>query len=413
VEVVEEGEDRKDDDAKMAGLRMACGMNAMALNKLAMLDIRDAAIRALYHHPRNDENNDENIGSLDGNNRSWSKTLQEAGEIEDMLGMASRVLLQDYQSIKDGTTATTDSDKHRAVRLALASAACLNNQGIAQIFYLVAKRQLMERTLTADSAVYIWTQALDLLDGIEGYLSDEKDDEDKGKDHTQQQQQQQQQQQRQHLKALTESIRARIYCNMAWTILFFDSSTTTVSTDDASSDTTTTQIPIPISEDQLKLASDYAGKALKSYETLSSSSAVGEEMAAAIQPSMGRALGLVAHCYARAGSSVTAEGLFQTAVDYCTAAADTTTADDNNSHLNHPDSNPNPVMMKMDARDCLSRLADLCRNWEKRGVDAERHGVRALEVDRSLGRDGGGGVDGWRGKNGLYSGLWFFSIGDF
>jgi len=118
-------------------------------------------------------------------------------------------------------------------------------------------------------------------------------------------------------------------------------------------------------------------------------------MATAIQPSIKRASGVVAHCAARAGDSVAVEGLFQTAVDHCGSGGG------GGDHQN-------PIL-----RDCLLLYADFIRN---RGVDADKLDAKALEVDRSLGAGNGNGCDdddGWQGKSGLYSGLWFFSIGDF
>jgi len=376
------------------GLRMGCSMNALALSKLAALDISDERLMGLYRRNHNDTTTDTNDITSD-TDRSWSNTLRESDEIEDMLGMASRVLTEDYRSMKE--TATThdatnsiNTTSTTVVKLALAGAASYCNQGVAQLFYLTAKRRLMGRSLSTDSAMYTWTTAIEVLDDLDLYLDTTSSHHDDNHD-------------RQHFIAMAKSIRARVYCNMSWTILFFDSSTTNIDIND-NDDNATKQMPI--NEDRLKDASEHAGSALKLYEALSADDA---SKSSAVKPSMGRALGLVASCYARAGSSVTAEGLFQTAIDYCAGGGD---GDGDRSGCS---------MARMDARSCLLCYSELCQNWENRGVDAKKNAGRALEMDRSLRREDTGGNDGtregngdgWQGKSAIYSGLWFFSIGDF
>jgi tetratricopeptide (TPR) repeat protein len=142
----------------------------------------------------------------------------------------------------------------------------------------------------------------------------------------------------------------RIYNNMATTLLLDDD-------DD---------------DHLLKLASEYSRNAIRIYEsatTLSES----EKRAG-----LARALALAANCYVRADSAVTAEGLFQTAIE-------TTGVD---------------PLTKISQREAFRSYSDLCLKWDKRAIDAERLKSKGVQVNDSL-------PDGWKDHQGIVSGLTF------
>jgi len=385
-------------------LRQGCSINALALSKLAALDIRDERVVKLYQDDGDDDTNASSDPTTeeDDTTRDWSKILRASDELKDMLGMASHVMKQTTvhnSNINSNNSKTTDTTTTRinknstVVKLALASAASYCNQGIAEVLSLTAKRRLMGKSVSTDSAMHIWREAITVLDDLDQFLDDDgssslsnnddntDDDRRKARHH-------------QHGLALAKSIRARVYCNMTWSILFFDSSVIGIDEpSDGDGDGGGVIKSMPINADQLKIASEYAGSALKLYEALLAD----DPSSLVIKPSMGRALCLVASCYAKAGSSVTAEGLFQSSLDNCIDS-----------------SNNNNPLTKLDARSGLLHYAKLCQNWENRDADAKKNADRTLEMDRSLQSiDDDCNGNGWQGKSGIYSGLWFFSIGDF
>ena len=77
---------------------------------------------------------------------------------------------------------------------------------------------------------------------------------------------------------------------------------------------------------------------------------------------------------------MTAEGLFQSA-------------------LGQPVHSP---LQGLERRDCLTRYADLCREWEKRESEADKLRQKADNVEASL-------PAGWRGKSHIHSSLWFWT----
>jgi len=101
--------------------------------------------------------------------------------------------------------------------------------------------------------------------------------------------------------------------------------------------------------------------------------------------SMGRSLSLVASCYARTGSAVTAEGLLHSAMDYCGVSS-------------------NPLCI-LDSRSILHNYSQLCGNWENRDADRKAKEALAMKKDAELSLP-------WRGKSSLYSGIFFISMGD-
>jgi tetratricopeptide (TPR) repeat protein len=122
----------------------------------------------------------------------------------------------------------------------------------------------------------------------------------------------------------------------------------------------------------LKLASEYSREALRIYETATTLTAT------ETRAGLGRALSLAASCYVRADSAVTAEGLFQTAIE-------TTGVD---------------PLTKIVQRETFRSYSELCRKWDKRHVDAERLQERSKEINETL-------PDAWKDKPSIVGGLVF------
>jgi tetratricopeptide (TPR) repeat protein len=145
-------------------------------------------------------------------------------------------------------------------------------------------------------------------------------------------------------------LKARIYCNLAHTLLIEDYG----------------------DEDMLKLASEYSREALGIYEK-STQLADMEK-----QGGLGRALNLVASCYVHADAAVTAEGLFQSAIDM-------------------PGVDP---LTRIARREVYRSYAELCRKWDKRQADMERLDQQSVDINDSL-------ASGWADKPAITSGLIF------
>lgn len=158
------------------------------------------------------------------------------------------------------------------------------------------------------------------------------------------------------LRATAEFIRAQLYCNMAWTLLQM--------------------------EDELKLASEYSSTALSIVEKLQGKLSQKDYCRA-----LGRSLRLVASCYAQADSALTAEGLFQSAIDSLKEASKN-------------------QLSRLDLRDTHDGYAHLLHQWDKRSRDAENQENHSRNVNESL-------SEGWRGKSSICSGLDFITPGGF
>jgi hypothetical protein len=128
-------------------------------------------------------------------------------------------------------------------------------------------------------------------------------------------------------------------------------------------------------ESLLKLASEYSRKALSVYEKIESNMSDQERGAG-----LGRALSLTASCYAMADAMVTAEGLFQSAIEM-------------------PGADP-PT--KLARRDAFLSYASLCKQWDKRQSDAERLESQGKEINDSL-------PERWRNMPGIASGIIFMT----
>ena len=132
-----------------------------------------------------------------------------------------------------------------------------------------------------------------------------------------------------------------------------------------------------------------------------------------------RALGLVAHCYAAAGAAVTAEGLFQAALDASSAypAGRSLTAREGGGGgpvAGRGVSSSSPHLGLI-ARDVRLWYALLCDDWEKREGDAERLRATARKIEeegvlKGLAR---GEDEAIVSVSGLESSLWLLSPLDF
>ncbi|KAL3806034.1 hypothetical protein ACHAXA_005244 [Cyclostephanos tholiformis] len=286
-----------------------------------------------------------------------------------------------------------------------------------------------------------------------------------------------------HKFVCMESVRARLYCNISWTLLGFPSVPTSSSPErrreGGGEGGGGALKPEKLSDEYLRDASDAAKKALDIYDELMNGSKFmrdgavdddgGEKLAGEDgttgreweeilgdsategrdddgdgqgQPTTSkppesplsplwsayhrcesaRALGLVARCYALAGSAVTAEGLFQSALD--ASSSHPFGRKVNSKNAGGPPhrgvrvetgvslSSPNLGLI---ARDVRSWYAMLCDDWEKRGGDAARLRSDASKIEdegvlKGYVRD----VDGVkRSVSGLESSLWLFSPSTF
>lgn len=157
-----------------------------------------------------------------------------------------------------------------------------------------------------------------------------------------------------HLQQASTTLQATIQADLAWGVLNYETDR----------------------KDRLSKASEYAKKAL---EVLDSSGGGDKD-------GVRRVLTVVASCYQQAGHAVTAEGLFQSAVD-------------------RKDQPLSPLPL-LELRESLSEYSKLCAQWDKRESDAARLQKDSESVDDLL-------PDSWRGKSGIHGSLWFWMPADF
>jgi hypothetical protein len=286
-----------------------------------------------------------------------------------------------------------------------------------------------------------------------------------------------------HKFVCMESVRARLYCNIAWTLLGFPTNHPSSSPDGGvggvrgvgGDDTASTSQKV--SDENLRDASDAAKRALDIYdelmngpkfmrdgviddgdgeksrggededvttdreweEILRDAAAEGRDddgtsktpaesplsplWAAYHKCESARALGLVARCYALAGSAVTAEGLFQAALDASSshpfgrkyksgAGGSDRTRGGARAETGVSLSSPNLGLI---ARDVRCWYAMLCDDWDRRGGDAARLRSDASMIEdegalRGYVRDANGAK---RSVSGMESSLWLFSPSNF
>jgi len=360
----------------MTSLRQGCAMNASALHQLALINMEDGDIRILR------KQNKRNI--FNSEQEEPQKQLQDVMDIQEIQKMSSNILHNTYQRCKSMTSNNDDIMDYEISQCALACAASYSNQGIANLMGIMIQNKIAEFNHSSssigyktplDSAMNLWKKSLMILDDLDLELYSRRKTKHLNKRHN----------------YVSNALKATVYCNMSWAILFSSSYT---------SDYNHTSSP-SLKEDQLKKASEYSSLALKlcdgsiiemGNEKKMDVSEADENIV--LKPLMGRALGLVASCYSRAGSAVTSEGLLQSAMDVYKSDKDG----------NIP-TQPCPLST-LDFRSSYFYYSSLCSQWDKREIDAKQNLERACNIDDSLSKN-------WRGKNAVYSGLWFFSTFDF
>jgi len=155
--------------------------------------------------------------------------------------------------------------------------------------------------------------------------------------------------------AASHAIEASIQANLAWGVLNYE--------EDRS--------------DRLTKASEYAKTALTFYDA---EGIIGKE-------GLSWVLTVVASCYHQAGSAVTAEGLFQSAINKNEVSSDS--------------------LSLLQLRYAHKEYAKLCMQWENREKDAENLTKEANNIEASLPLN-------WQGKSsGIHGSLWFWTPGEF
>jgi tetratricopeptide (TPR) repeat protein len=203
---------------------------------------------------------------------------------------------------------------------ALTSVSANGNLGIATVLTSLALEE--SNTDSLDKGLAVFSKALDILDNMD-------------------------------TSHATNLLQTHLNCNKAWTSLQ--------------------------NEHELKLASEYSSTALSFAEKLQNQ--VSQRI---YHHALGRSLRLVATCYARADSALTAEGLFQSAIDSLKIA-----------------SSIDPLAC-LDLRDALEDYATLLHQWDKRSGDAEKQQEKAQQVNKSLPGE-------WKDKSSICSGLVFIT----
>lgn len=336
-------------------LKQGCSMNAKALCQLLTLKkLQDADIQRIRASDDMSDNSDKRNEEVSVRQEEWQGVV----DIANSLKHSSKLLENAYLTAQVSTRAETDI----SIQLALSCASSYCNQGVVD---LISNIMQTRETLSdcaghpSDSAMITWKSGLKILERLQ------QSNESMNIHHT----------------YILKATKARLYCNMAWAILF-------------SSSYTTPNIKVqPVKEDQLKTASEYASLALKLYDeiiVLGNDHYIGDNKA--IKHMMGRALGLVASCYARAGSAVTAEGLLQTAIDLYQV-------------LDNSDKEECPIT-QIDSRSIYLYYSSLCSNWERRESDAKKNQNVALKINNEILSEN------WGDISAIYSGLWIFTLSD-
>ena len=162
-------------------------------------------------------------------------------------------------------------------------------------------------------------------------------------------------------------LQSRLLTNMAWGLLEMDKS------DDRN----------------LTSASDFIRQALEVYQSWSDEPRESASSSSLLwwKESLGRSLSIAAECYLAREQAVTAEGLLQSAV----------------SSSSVDECLP---MHRLELRNSYRVYASLCRQWEKRESEGDKLEKKANDLDISL-------PNGWRGKSGIASSMWFWTPSDF
>eukprot|EP00980_Cylindrotheca_fusiformis_P016281 scaffold4838_cov110-Cylindrotheca_fusiformis.AAC.5 len=235
--------------------------------------------------------------------------------------------LDDAYAVRDYFRVTLKFlERHPPASNNLPQAAAYSNCGTAEAIYALFLEEANDVSVPMDAALKCWFQGLQQI-----------------KDPTSA-----------HLELASGTLQANMQANLAWGVLNYETDRS----------------------DSLKKASDYAKKALEAHDAHAGTNVEG----------LRRVLSIVAKCYHEAGSSVTAEGLFQSATDTKQVL-------------------PGPLT-QLEIQDSFLGYADLCSQWERRESDAKRLEEAAANINHQL-------PDAWKGKRGIHSTLWFWTPGDF
>lgn len=291
---------------------------------------------------------------------------------DDTLALRVQRVLDPLEQVVS-MTAMRLSDSSNNDMLQLATAQALGNYGIAQSIAHFASlhdnndEDVPQQPSYMDKAMESWKRGVSIVDTI--ISSDTTDN--NSTDIT---------------ISTAKYLKANLECCVAQSILF---PTGDENEGGAAKDLPTEQLTVASHScrdalfmmDELKAASDGDGTHEQQHPLSS------------VDAPMGQALSLVASCYTMAGSAVTAQGLFQSALDKL--AIESTTECHPYSLLWH--------------RDALTRYADLCQNWENREGEA-----KTLLKSRDDLKDDASNMmgEGWKYQPGILGGLWFFSPGD-
>ena len=237
--------------------------------------------------------------------------------------------LDDAYSVRDFFRITIKFlERHPPTSNSLPQAVAYSNCGSAEAIYALFLEETNNVSVPMDAALRSWFQGQTLLKtNGEEYSSSSNG------------------------SWASKTLQAYMQANLAWGILNYETDRS----------------------DRLSKASEYAKKAL----AVQDDGNVG---------GMRRVLAIVASCYHQAGSAVTAEGLYQSAIDRTNISSD-----------------PSSLL---ELQDAYLGYSGLCKQWEKRGGDAKRLEQESNAINDLL-------PDGWKNKQGMHGTLWFWTPGDF
>ena len=247
-------------------------------------------------------------------------------------------------SIFDATSELYFTPRDR-IALGIADAASLGNLGIAEVCF---RRSSKDEKYPGNTP---WKSALSILDSlpidqeqattngapVDCYYSD-----------------------------LLDLIRARVHLNMSYSIMF-------------GCDSANKKLDKTTLNRRIEKSMGASRKALKIYEKL-------VPKYPRLSTSLARVLGLLGSCYKLTGSAVTAEGLFQAALD----------------KFDEPSLNGSNPLSLIDKHGILSRAAKLYEDWEKREADAKILITKAKDVVATLPQN-------WQEAPEITSGIWLWS----
>lgn len=274
------------------------------------------------------------ISTYDDLTESFSSTnlhLASAMEGKALSQLGAMKSMDDAYSVRDFfRVAVKFLERHPPSGNTLPQAASLSNAGVAEAIYNIYLQE------TNDVSVPITPALRFLFQGLQKTAVSQNSSS-------------------KQVSAASHAIEASIQANLAWGVLNYE--------DDRS--------------DRLKKSSEYAKTALSFYDA---EGIIGKD-------GLSWVLSVVASCYHQAGSAVTAEGLFQSAINKNGLPIDTLT------------------MLQL--RDAYKEYAKLCMQWENRENDAKNLKKDADDIEASLPHN-------WQGKSaGIHGSLWFWTPGEF